>query len=67
MHRLDIVKYLSMAAFLYFATVHQKFNNRFPLFLGTRPPLIKDIPKPIEDLMTRCETDNMYLTRIILN
>lgn len=21
---------------------------------GTRPPLIKDLPQPIEDLMTRC-------------
>lgn len=62
---LDMVKYLN-GCFLVLATVHQKFNDRFPFFPGTRPPLIRDIPKPIEDLMTRCETD-MCLTHIISN
>lgn len=39
--------------------VSQHSNIFFLLFvstcvLGTRPPLIKDLPKPIESLMTRC-------------
>lgn len=41
-----------------FVDLQQAFRIQWSVYKGTRPPLVKDCPKPIEDLMVSCWAEN---------